>query len=333
VARYASASGGTKIAAGGTCTGTVTTGLGCTDQDVPTGTWYYTVTPVLGQWQGSESVRSAGAAVDTSPPIAPTVTAPTYVNSSTVTSVPVTGTTEPGASIALTVTDAGSAPPAAATVTADSSGVWAAAVNLSSLGDGTVTYRAVATDTAGNQGNPATPGTTTSVKDVAAPTVQQLELADGTRDNGKIEPKDKVTVTFSEALDASTICSGWTAGASGTLNGDNQVTVSISSGNVLSVAVNSSACPTSRIGTVALGANYYGSGTLTYKGVGLNASVVSWDASKSTLTITLGALATGSPANGTTKAAVPSYTPATGMGDAAGNALSVTPVQGKSSSF
>jgi hypothetical protein len=218
-------------------------------------------------------------------------------------------------------------------VTADSSGVWAAAVNLSSLSDGTVTYRAVATDTAGNQGNPATPGTTTSVKDVAAPTVQQLELADGTRDNGKIEPKDKVTITFSEALDASTICSGWTAGASGTLNGDNQVTVSISSGNVLSVAVNSSACPTSRIGTVALGANYYGSGTLTYKGAGPNASVVSWDASKSTLTIMLGALATGSPANGTAKTAVPSYTPSNGMRDAAGNALSVTPVPGKSSSF
>ena len=334
VARYPSASGGTKTAPGGTCAGTVTAGLGCIDQDVPTGTWYYTVTPVLAQWQGSESVRSAGAAVDTTPPAGPTVTAPAYVNSTTVTSVPVSGTTEPGASIALTVKDAGSAHTATATVTADGSGAWNAAVDLSSLGDGTVTYRAVATDTAGNVGNPATPGTATSVKDIKMPTVTEVSLADGGGKTGKIEPRDKVTITFSEALDASTICSSWTAGASGTLNGDNQVTVNISSGNVLSVTVNSSACPTFRLGTVALNGGYYGSGTLSYKGTGTNASTVSWDPTSPSLTITLGALADGgSPVSGTVKAAVPSYTPSNGMRDAAGNAIAVTPAPGKSSSF
>jgi hypothetical protein len=334
VARYASAAGGTKVPAGGTCAGTISAGLGCTDQGVPTGTWYYTVTPVLGQWQGSESVRSAGAAVDTTPPAAPTVTAPAYVNSANVTSVPVSGTTEAGASIALTVTDAGAAHTVTKTVTANGSGVWNADVDLSSFAAGTVSYRAIATDTAGNQGNPATPGTATSVKDVTVPAVTAVALANGGTKVGKMEPLDKATFTFSEALDASTICSTWAAGASATLSGDNQVTVNISSSNILSVTVTNSACPTSRIGTVALGANYYGSGPLTYKGTGAGASTLSWNAAAKTLTVTLGALVPGgSPNNGNQQPAPPSFTPDSGIKDLAGNALAATAVPGSSSSF
>lgn len=337
VARYAAASGGTRIAAGGTCAGTVTAGLGCVDQGVPTGTWYYTVTPVLAQWQGTESVRSAGAAVDTTPPAAPTVTAPAYVNSTTVNSVPVSGTTEPGASIALTVKDAGALHTFRATATANPSGVWSAAVNLSSLNDGTLTYNAIATDTAGNQGDPATPGSASSVKDVVAPrvSVNGVVLANGGSKTGKIEPLDKATITFSERLDASTICSSWPASPNGTLtlNGDNKVTVTISSTNILSVAVDSSVCPTSRIGTVALGANYYGSGTLSYGGTGSNASTLSWNATTQALTITLGALSGGSPNNGNQSAATPSFTADSGIKDLAGNSLPIAPVSGASSSF
>lgn len=330
VARYASASGGTKVPVGGTCAATSIAGLGCTDQGVPTGTWYYTVTPVLAQWTGTESARSAGAAVDTTPPGAPGISVPPFVNTGNVSAVPVSGTTEPGASIALTVTDAGAAHTVPKTVTANGSGAWNATVDLSSLNTGTVTYRAVATDTAGNQGNPATPGTATSVKDVTAPTVTAVALADSAglgKDDGMMEPKDTATVTFSEALDASTICSDWAAGASGTLKGNNDVTVTISSRNVLTVAVNSSACPTSRIGTVGLGAGTaYGpaTGTVTYKGNGSNASTVSWDASTKKLTITLGALASGTP-NGTEQvAAAPSYSPSDGIKDIAGNSLGPT---------
>lgn len=328
VARYASASGGTKVAAGGTCAGTVTTGLGCTDQGVPTGTWYYTVTPVLAQWQGTESVRSSAAAVDTTPPAAPSVAAPAYVNIGNVSAVPVSGTTEPGASIALAVTDAGAAHTVNATATANGSGAWNTTVNLSSLNAGTITYRAVATDTAGNQGNPATPGTAASVKDVTAPTVSGVLLADGGGRNGKLDPNDKATITFSERLDASTICSNWAADPSGTLTlSADQATVNISSGNILSVAVDSLVCPTSSIGTVSLGGSYYGSGTLSYKGI------ISWDRSANTLTITLGALISGSVGNGTEQSAFPSYTPATGMRDLAGNPFANTsPVPGSTKS-
>jgi len=338
VARYPSASGGAGVPAGGTCAGTVAAGLGCVDQGVPTGTWYYTVTPVLGPWQGAESARSAGAAVDTTPPAAPTVTAPAYVNTANVTSVPVSGTTEAGASITLTVTDSGTpAHNVTATVTANGSGAWNAAVNLTSLNAGTVTYRAVATDTAGNQGNPAAPGTATSVKDVIAPTVSNVTLIDfaGTpKTIGKLDSKDKVTIQFSEALDASTICSSWASAANGTLSGDNQVTVNISATNVLSIVVLGTACPTVRIGTVALGATYYGSGTLSYKGTGSNASTLNWDAASKTLTVMLGALVPGGiPSNANQQPAVPSFTPDVGIKDRAGNSLAVTAVSGSSSSF
>ncbi|WP_459385771.1 hypothetical protein [Arthrobacter humicola] len=337
VARYPSASGGAGVPAGGTCAGTVAAGLGCTDQGVPTGTWYYTVTPVLAQWTGSESARSAGAAVDTTAPGAPTVTAPAYVNSGNVAAVQVSGATEPGASVALTVSDGVPAHTVSAAATADSTGFWNATVNLTGLNAGTVTYRAVATDTAGNQGNPATPGTATSVKDVIAPTVSNVTLIDfaGTpKTIGKLDSKDKVTIQFSEALDASTICSSWASAANGTLSGDNQVTVNISATNVLSIVVLGTACPTVRIGTVALGATYYGSGTLSYKGTGSNASTLNWDTASKTLTVTLGALVPGGiPSNANQQPAVPSFTPDVGIKDRAGNSLAVTAVSGSSSSF
>jgi hypothetical protein len=244
--------------------------------------------------------------------------------------VPVSGTTEAGASIALTVTDAGAAHTVTKTVTANGSGAWNAAVDLSSLNAGTVTYSAIATDTAGNKGTAA--GTTTSTKDVTAPAVSNVTLANGGVQSGKIEPKDRVAILFSEALDASTICSIWAPGASGTLNGDNQVTVTVSSGNVLSVDVASSACPTSRIGAVTLNGNYYGSGTLTYKGAADDASIVSWNGATRTLTVTLGAEATGSGKKGTVQPAVPSFTPSVGMRDLAGNTLATTSTPGTASS-
>lgn len=329
VARFASASGGNKVTAGGTCAVTVIAGLGCVDQGVPTGTWYYTVTPVFGPWQGAESARSAVAAVtavDTTPPGTPTVVAPAYVNIGNVAAVPVSGTTEPGASIALSVTDGVPAHAVPATATADSSGVWNATVNLTGLNAGTVTYRAVATDTAGNQGNPAAPGTATSFKDLTAPTVVAVALADaGTSGpkgstQGLLDPGDNVTITFSKSMDASTICSKWAAGADGTVNGNGQVTVNVSPANILSVTVTSAGCTTSRIGSVALAGVYHGSGTLSYGGNGSNASSLSWNAGAKTLTITLGTRS--GTVNGTEQlAAAPSYSPPDGIKDIAGNPL------------
>jgi hypothetical protein len=64
VNRYAAATGGTATAAAaGTCAAVPVTTVSCTESNVPTGTWYYTVTPVLSAWRGAQSARSAAATV------------------------------------------------------------------------------------------------------------------------------------------------------------------------------------------------------------------------------------------------------------------------------
>jgi hypothetical protein len=40
------------------CAGTVS-GTSCTENDVPAGTWRYTITPAAGNWRGGESAQSA----------------------------------------------------------------------------------------------------------------------------------------------------------------------------------------------------------------------------------------------------------------------------------
>lgn len=58
VNRYAAASGGTAIAVSqGSCAANPVATTGCAETGVPAGTWYYTITPVLGAWRGSESPR------------------------------------------------------------------------------------------------------------------------------------------------------------------------------------------------------------------------------------------------------------------------------------
>jgi hypothetical protein len=60
--RYNAATGGIGTAATSGCSGTVT-GTSCTESSVAPGTWYYAVTPVLDNWLGIESARSAAIVV------------------------------------------------------------------------------------------------------------------------------------------------------------------------------------------------------------------------------------------------------------------------------
>src|SRR5439155_3785939 len=57
VTRYASASGGSATAAQGSCAAVPVTATTCTDTNVPGGTWYYAITPVLAAWHGNEGAR------------------------------------------------------------------------------------------------------------------------------------------------------------------------------------------------------------------------------------------------------------------------------------
>ena len=56
VRRYNATTGAGQGALNG-CSGTIT-GLTCTENSVPTGSWQYTITPAAGNWRGPESIKS-----------------------------------------------------------------------------------------------------------------------------------------------------------------------------------------------------------------------------------------------------------------------------------
>ncbi|MFF2844670.1 hypothetical protein [Paenarthrobacter sp. NPDC057981] len=318
IGRYSSLSGGTRVAATGTCQGTISA-LSCTESNVPAGTWYYAVTPMLALWQGAESARSAGTTpiTDTTPPNAPVINAVAVINAALADKVPVSGTAEANSSVTLTVSGTGGQP-ISQTITVNGSGNWtAASVDVRGFADGTINYSAKATDAAGNV---SVAGTATSSKDATAPTITNVQLGNGGT-AGKIDKNDTVTITFSESLKASTICNAWTSNTgTQTLGGNGQVTVNVSAENVLTVTTN--AC-TLNLGSLAMTSGYAGS-AMTFGGNGSNASSVIWNpaAGVKTLTITLGG-ASGT-ANTSVAAAAATLTAASVLTDIAGNPLNPT---------
>lgn len=164
VARYSAPAGGTKIAAGGGCAGTVTS-LSCVEQNLPAGTWYYTVTPVISLWTGVESARSGGVTSDSTPPtisvssISPAPNGAGFNRTSTVTVnlAAVDNTGGSGVANIKYAVDGGT------TVTVNAA---TAAVNVTGDGNHSVSYSA--TDVAGNA---STPQAQTVKIDATAPVV------------------------------------------------------------------------------------------------------------------------------------------------------------------
>jgi hypothetical protein len=238
-----------------------------------------------------------------------------------VTSVPITFSAEQGSSVRVTATDT---PPSGGTaqsvfqvLTATGSN-QTATFNLSALRDGTITYSAVATDAAGNV---SSVGTATSVKDAAAPsaTVALSNGPDASKNlPGYADAGDKVVITYSKTMNASSICSAWTSNSTNyTINANNAVTIQIS-GKVLTASV--AGCQTLRIGDVALDGTYgTTAGPLIFGGAGSNVSSIAWNASGKTLTVTLGKLTSGALAQAATADGSPTVALPAGVTDVNGN--------------
>lgn len=293
-----------------------TTGLNLTALNQGAVTYTATATDAAGNSGASFAVTKTK---DTLAPGLPSISVPLFVNAANVANVPVSGTAEPGATIALSVTDPGPAHTVQQTVTANGTGDWSTtALSLTALNQGTVTYQVTATDAAGNV---SATKTTTNTKDVAPPTVTGVAL---TNINGTAETGDSVTITYSEPMDASKFCTAWNNTGSQILNSNNDVVVTLQdNGANDTLTVSSTTCPSLNIGTVSLGGNYISSATATFRGSQGNKSTVQWDPLTLKLTIVLGTNKTGTLASGA--AGFPSYTPGTGLTDLAGNALSTTP--------
>src|SRR6185312_11995612 len=63
---------GTSRSIGPSCSG-VLAALSCTDTAIPDGTWYYTITPVLGNWRGSPGPASTPVTIEQRNPTATSV--------------------------------------------------------------------------------------------------------------------------------------------------------------------------------------------------------------------------------------------------------------------
>lgn len=275
----------------------------------------------------SSSTATVTDTKDTAAPVL-SISAPLYVNLSNYTAVQLNGTTDTSGTLSLT---ARSGLTSIATKQITVSGpTWFTGMDLTSLDQGAVTFTASLTDAAGNTGTASAAGTTT--KDTVVPTVSTISLVNGggSAGLGKAEQGDSLAIQFSEQMDATKICSAWNNTGAQTLSGNGEVTVNISTTNVLTVT--SGTC-TLNVGSIALGSNakYGTAGALSFSGNGANASSVGWNGS-GTLTIKLGKV--GNVTSGTTTTAdSPSYSPSAGLADIPGNLLGAGPFAGAAARF
>jgi hypothetical protein len=174
--------------------------------------------------------------------------------------------------------------------------------------------------------------------DTTAPVPTDFALANvsgGTA--GTVENGDTLTITFSEVLDASSLCSTWSNSGTQTLSGSgsNQVQLTITdagandSFSITDTGNGDCGGDTNfHLGAISLGGNYV-STTRNFTGNG--ASVITWNPTTQKLTIKFGT-PTGSVNSGVV-AGAPTYTPSTAIEDIAGNAMSATLFTGTSSRF
>jgi hypothetical protein len=217
--------------------------------------------------------------IDTLAPGVATITSyPNPVNIANRTSVAVSGTAEANSTVTLTIADAASAHTVTRTATANGSGAWSATgIDVSSLNDGTITYRATATDEAGNTGAPAS---VTASKDTIAPTVGI---------SAATNPVNSGTVATA------------TATASGTVSGGTVVLTVTDGTHTVSPSVNSNGSTWSS-GPINL--STLTDGTITYAATATdpagNPATATATASKDTAAPTVTALAIGPVANAST---------------------------------
>jgi hypothetical protein len=139
---------------------------------------------------------------------------------------------------------------------------------------------------------------------------------------GRVEQGDSIRVVFSTTMKVSRFCSTWSNDANDqVLNGNNQVTVTLTNASPDRISVSSTGC-TFNFGTISLGSNSYTSSNRTFRGTGSNKSTITWTASTRTLLITLGQ-ASGSTS--TVASSTPVYTASGSIQDSTGGTLANSP--------
>ncbi len=326
VRRYDAATG-TVQTIGNNCA-TAVSALTCTEETVPPGDWYYTVTPRLANWSGAESQASATVTIG-----APTLS---FTSPTTLTSLEgdLSGNLTqflPGQSVTFRLDDpsggtvlTGSTSP----IPSDGSATMSVKIPRGTT-NGSHTVYAL-----GNQGDVASAPFEVAVTP-PEPTSLALNNGGGTgSSSGRPGAGDWLDVTYSQALDVASLCSTWSGDSTNqSVTGDNIVSVTIAnnaaaSGNdKLTVATSAAACGGSfAFGSVDLGSTSFVTGDVVFNGSGTNKSTIAWDASAFKLTITLGAKLSGPNPGRVNTNVTATYTPDPGIRNP-----SWTPITGSAS--
>ena len=203
-------------------------------------------------------------------------------------------------------------------------------------GKPTITYQS--RDLAANTSTSRTVPTPSFNLDGSTPTVASVTLING-QTSGVIDRGDMVQVQFADTgsgVSAASICPGTWSSTTGTINGQGDVVVTVSDSapnDLLTIDTTNSCGSSPRIGSINLGANYVSGGNLFFGLASGTTSSLAWNATTSTLTITLGR----SSGSGSTRTvgsnATPVLTPDSSITDLVGNAMATTPVNGTPSRF
>jgi hypothetical protein len=276
-------------------------------------------TPASYAVTGADAVGNSAAAPSVT--FTPDTTAPTTTDNSASIGSACKNTTQ---TVTLTPGDTG-AGVAATYYTTDGSTPTTASSQGTSVAlsaDGTYQVKYFSVDKVGNQESVKTASAVCIDKTAPAPT--NVILANGGV-GGTANAGDTLTITYSEAIDATSFCSTWTNSGNQTLSGNSVVVVQIadtSSNDTLTVtSVGSANCGGAanfKVGSVQLGGNYVAA-TRTFSGSSTGQSQIAWNATAHTLTITLGT--PSGLTNALVAAGKPTYTPNASLRDLAGNAI------------
>lgn len=140
--------------------------------------------------------------------------------------------------------------------------------------------------------------------------------------NGLVAKGDTVTIEFAQAMTEATICSTWSGTGDQAINGNSQVTVTITNGGIGNdvLTVTSNACILN-VGTIDLGSPNWVTANTSFSGSGGSKSTLGYAGSANaltpnTLTITLGAVSAGAGNIVVVPALTVVYTPAAALRDA-----------------
>jgi hypothetical protein len=276
--RRVPAAGGTPVTPAGTC-GVLVTGsassLSCTEPAAPTGAWRYTVTATLHSWRAPAGQPGPQVTIG-APALALT-------SSSTVTTLLAT----------LAGTFSGLADGVSLQFRLDSATgtvLTASPATVPAGGAGSFTVTVPAGPSAGSHSIIAVAGdggqATVAITYAPAPRATTLAIANATGTSRRPDAGDTIAVTFSQAIQASSLCSTWTSDTTDYSQGG--ITVNLArvgtTANRMTVTGVTGACG----GSLAFGTLTLPYGYAPAAGVNYTGSTAAWNASARRLTITLG---------------------------------------------